>query len=88
MSKEVVERYIDDQRNRWWPGSSVLAMGIHLPGWNQEISAEFLIKKKVPSANDWWQLFKNVPVERVDLDENGHYDPKKSPNFDNWMRNG
>jgi len=31
---------------------------------------------------------KDIPNEVVDVDESGHYDPKKSPAFDQWMREG
>lgn len=44
--------------------------------------------KKLPSALDWADLIKEIPVENVEIDENGHYDPKKSPDFHNWMVNG
>lgn len=37
--------------------------------------------KKLPTALDWSDLVKQYPVENVDIDENGHYDPKKSPDF-------
>lgn len=44
--------------------------------------------KKLPSALDWADLIKEIPVENVEIDENGHYDPKKSPDFHDWMVNG
>lgn len=44
--------------------------------------------KKLPTALDWANLVKQIPVEDVDIDENGHYDPKKSPEFHDWMVNG
>lgn len=44
--------------------------------------------KKLPTALDWANLVKEIPVEDVDIDENGHYDPKKSPDFHDWMVNG
>ena len=44
--------------------------------------------KKLPTALDWANLVKQIPVENVDIDENGHYDPKKSPDFHDWMVNG
>ncbi|MEE6716465.1 AbrB/MazE/SpoVT family DNA-binding domain-containing protein [Schleiferilactobacillus harbinensis] len=47
-----------------------------------------LVFSKVPERSDWERLLANIPNEDVDLDENGHYDPKKSPNFDEWMREG
>ncbi|WP_367294987.1 AbrB/MazE/SpoVT family DNA-binding domain-containing protein [Levilactobacillus yonginensis] len=44
-----------------------------------------LVLEKLPSSLDWKELIAGIPVERVDIDSNGHYDPKKSPNFDEWM---
>ena len=44
--------------------------------------------KKMPTALDWANLVKEIPVEDVEIDENGHYDPKKSPDFHDWMVNG
>lgn len=44
--------------------------------------------KKLPTALDWANLVKEIPVEDVEIDENGHYDPKKSPDFHDWMVNG
>lgn len=44
--------------------------------------------KKLPTALDWSNLVKQYPVENVDIDENGHYDPKKSPDFHDWIVNG
>ena len=43
---------------------------------------------KLPTANDWADLIKDIPVENVDIDQNGHYDTKKSPHFHEWMVNG
>lgn len=37
--------------------------------------------KNLPTALDWSDLVKQYPVENIDIDENGHYDPKKSPDF-------
>lgn len=37
---------------------------------------------------EWDDLIDQIPEERVDFDENGHYDPKKSPEFYDWMVNG
>ena len=34
------------------------------------------------------QLLKNFPVEDIEIDENGHYDPEKHPEFHDWMVNG
>lgn len=39
----------------------------------------------LPTADDWAELIKDIPTERVTLDQNGHYDAKQSPNFDEWM---
>lgn len=33
--------------------------------------------KKLPSSLDWADLIKKIPVENVEIDDNGHYDPKK-----------
>lgn len=44
--------------------------------------------KNVPNVLDWAKLIDQIPEERVDFDENGHYDPKKSPEFYDWMVNG
>lgn len=44
--------------------------------------------KKLPTALDWANLVKEIPVEDVEIDEKGHYDPKKSPDFHDWMVNG
>ena len=44
--------------------------------------------KKLPTALDWADLVKQIPVEDVQLDSQGHYDPKKSPEFHDWMVNG
>ena len=44
--------------------------------------------KKLPSALDWADLIKEIPVENVEINENGHYNPKKSPDFHDWMVNG
>ena len=37
--------------------------------------------KKLPTALDWANLVKQIPVEDVKIDENGYFDPKKSPDF-------
>ena len=44
--------------------------------------------KKLPTALDWANLVKQIPVEDVKIDENGYFDPKKSPDFHDWMVNG
>lgn len=44
--------------------------------------------KKLPTALDWANLVKQIPVENVKIDENGYFDPKKSPDFHEWMING
>lgn len=44
--------------------------------------------KKVPTSLDWAELLKEIPEEKVEFDKNGHYDPKKSPDFHDWMGNG
>lgn len=45
-------------------------------------------KVVVPIALDWAYLVKQIPVEKVEIDEQGKYDPKKSPEFHDWMVNG
>lgn len=47
-----------------------------------------LVLTKLPERSDWEKLLANIPNEDVDLDEQGHYDPKKSPNFHQWMQEG
>lgn len=44
--------------------------------------------KKVPTALDWSNLVDQLSEEKVEIDKDGHYDPKKSPNFHDWMVNG
>lgn len=44
--------------------------------------------KKLPTALDWANLVKQIPVEDVDIDVDNHYDSKKSPDFHDWMVNG
>ncbi|AYM04095.1 AbrB/MazE/SpoVT family DNA-binding domain-containing protein [Levilactobacillus brevis] len=44
--------------------------------------------KKLLTALDWANLVKQIPVENVDIDADGHYDSKKSPDFHDWMVNG
>ena len=44
--------------------------------------------KKLPTALDWSNLVKQIPVEDVKIDENGYFDPEKSPDFHDWMING
>mgnify|MGYP005763873397 CR=1 FL=1 len=44
--------------------------------------------KKVPTAVDWANLVRQIPVEEVKIDAQGNYDPKKSPEFHDWMING
>lgn len=47
-----------------------------------------VVISKVPEVSDWEKLLANIPDEKVELDQKGHYDPKKSPEFDSWMRKG
>lgn len=47
-----------------------------------------IVLNPLPTADDWAELFKDTPVEQVDLDESGHYDPQKSPEFHKWMEEG
>lgn len=44
--------------------------------------------RTLPTAKDWADLIKDIPVENVDIDQNGRYDAKKSPHFHEWMVNG
>ena len=44
--------------------------------------------KKLPTLLDWDKLIKKIPVEDVEIDENGHYDSKKHPDFHDWIVNG
>ena len=44
--------------------------------------------KKLPTALDWANLVKQIPVEDVKIDENGYFDSEKSPDFYDWMVNG
>ncbi|WP_239064483.1 MULTISPECIES: AbrB family transcriptional regulator [Levilactobacillus] len=44
-----------------------------------------LMLERFPSSLDWKELIAGMPVERVDIDSDGHYDSKKSPSFDEWM---
>ena len=53
-----------------------------------ELKGDEITIKKLPTALDWADLVKQYPVEDVEIDENGHYDPKKSPDFHDWMVNG
>lgn len=43
---------------------------------------------KVPELSDVKKLLANIPNEVVEFDNDGHYDPKESPDFDKWMREG
>lgn len=47
-----------------------------------------ILVRKVPTDLDWENLLKDYPNEDVEFNANGHYDPQKSPNFDEWMREG
>lgn len=53
-----------------------------------ELKGNEITIKKLPTALDWADLVKQYPVEDVEIDENGRYDPKKSPDFHDWMVNG
>ncbi|MEE5988567.1 AbrB/MazE/SpoVT family DNA-binding domain-containing protein [Ligilactobacillus equi] len=53
-----------------------------------ELNGEEITIKKLPTVLDWTDLVRKIPVEKVELDENGHYDPKKAPDFHDWMVNG
>lgn len=53
-----------------------------------EVKGDRVIVKKLPTALDWSNLIKDIPVEDVEFDDKGNYDPKKSPEFHDWMVNG
>ena len=53
-----------------------------------EMKGDEVTIKKLPTALDWADLVKQIPVEDVQLDSQGHYDPKTSPEFHDWMVNG
>ena len=53
-----------------------------------EVKNDEIRIKKVPTALDWSNLVDQLPEEKVKIDKNGHYDPKKPPNFHDWMVNG
>lgn len=36
---------------------------------------------KITTAEDWAELLKKISVETIEIDKNGHYDPKKHPEF-------
>lgn len=63
-------------------------------GLNKGTKVSFVVKnnevkiKKLPSALDWADLVSQIPEEKVEIDKNGHYNPKKSPDFHDWMVNG
>jgi len=44
-----------------------------------------LLLEKLPSNSDWKKLIADIPVEQVTVEQDGRYDPVKSPNFDKWM---
>lgn len=46
-----------------------------------EVKNDEIRIKKLPTAIDWKELVEKIPVEDVEIDEDGHYDPKKSPDF-------
>lgn len=53
-----------------------------------ELNDNKLTIQKVPTALDWANLVEILPVENVEMDKEGHYDPEKSPDFQDWMVNG
>ena len=44
-----------------------------------------IILRKLPSALDWSNLIADIPIEVVDVDDEGNYDPEKAPRFHEWM---
>ena len=53
-----------------------------------ELNNSEITIKKLPTALDWAKLVEQIPVEDVNIDKNGYFDPKKSPDFHDWMVNG
>ena len=53
-----------------------------------ELKKSKITIKKLPTALDWANLVKQIPVEDVKIGENGYFDPEKSPDFYDWMVNG
>lgn len=53
-----------------------------------KVNGDEITIKKLPTALDWANLVKQIPIEDVEIDEHGNYDPKKSPEFHDWMVNG
>lgn len=47
-----------------------------------------IVLQKVPSRDEWSSLMSKIPHERIAFDENGHYDSKAHPSFDEWVRKG
>ena len=44
-----------------------------------------IILRKLPSALDWSHLIADIPIEVVDVDDEGNYEPEKAPRFHEWM---
>ncbi|WP_367294975.1 AbrB/MazE/SpoVT family DNA-binding domain-containing protein [Levilactobacillus yonginensis] len=44
-----------------------------------------MVLQKLPSSLDWQELTADIPVEQVNIDQDGYYDVKKTPSFDEWM---
>ena len=44
--------------------------------------------KRDITLEEWEKLTANIPVEHIEFDKNEHYDPKKHPEFDEWVREG
>jgi AbrB family looped-hinge helix DNA binding protein len=53
-----------------------------------EVKGDEITIKKLPTALDWANLVKQIPVEDVEIAEDGNFDFKKSPEFHDWMVNG
>ncbi|USS92962.1 AbrB/MazE/SpoVT family DNA-binding domain-containing protein [Fructilactobacillus ixorae] len=53
-----------------------------------EVNRDQISLKKIPNSLDWSNLLKQVSVERVEFDKDGHYDAPKHPDFHDWMVNG
>lgn len=51
-----------------------------------EVEDDEIIIKKVPSNLNWDKLIKDIPNEKAEFDQKGHYDAAQAPHFDEWMK--
>lgn len=42
----------------------------------------------MPTRKEWAKALKGISVEDTHMDSDGHYDAKRAPHFDKWMKNG